>query len=210
MAGLEEELTLIRQGYRNICGVDECGVGCYAGDVYAAAVIFPHDIDIGLLKGIDDSKKKSSEQRKALYKIIKQHALSYAVSFATVKEIEDLNVYWAKLLAMRRSIEALKVKPDYILVDGNARIPEISIEQKTIVKGDTKSISIAAASILAKVDRDEYMCELARHVHPDYGWESNKSYYCKKTIDAIKKHGVTKWHRKKFVENLYTRRENEI
>lgn len=199
-AGRKEEGNLIEQGYKYICGVDEVGTGCSAGDVYAAAVIFPDDIDISLLPGLDDSKKKTQRQRERLYELIKQHAFSYSVATASVEEIAEMNIYWAKFLAMRRAIEGLTVVPEYVLVDGDKQVPEITIEQKALVKGDGKSISIAAASILAKVDRDNYMRVLAKRVHPDYGWESNKSYFCKQTIDAIKKHGATKWHRMKFIE----------
>lgn len=194
------EKELWNKGYNNIGGSDESGCGAFAGDVYAATVIFPYGIDYKtLLSGLDDSKKKSHEQRKVLYAKIKQYALAYAVATASVEEIDNLNIYWAKFLAVRRSIGKLRVKPDYILMDGNKEVPECSLPQTAIVKGDQKSISIAAASILAKVDRDHYMDVLAKKVHPDFEWESNRSYYSKATISALKKHGKTKWHREKYV-----------
>lgn len=200
MADNKYELELVEKGYKHICGVDETAVGCSAGDVYAAAVIFPKDIDIELLPGLDDSKKKTPRQRETLYDLIKSHALSYNVSTASVKEIAELNIYWAKFLAMRRAVEGMSVVPDYVLVDGDKQIPDFTIDQSALVKGDGKSISIAAASILAKVDRDRYIVKLAKLVHPDYNWVSNKSYFCKQTMEAIKKHGATKWHRLKFIE----------
>lgn len=199
-ANSKYEQELYNQGYKCVVGCDESGMGCFAGDVYVAVVIFPKDIDYKtLLPGLDDSKKKSPEQRQVLYKQIKENALDYAVSTASVKEIDELNIYWARFLAARRALSTLSIKPDYVLIDGNREIPEIDIQQTAIVKGDQKSISIAAASILAKEDRDAYMDELAAKVHPDYDWANNRSYYCKKTIEALKKHGKTVWHRQKYV-----------
>ena len=200
VANSSEEKGLAVLGYDLVAGVDESGMGCFAGDVYVAAVIFPHDIDYKtLLPGLNDSKTKSPEKRRELYGKIKQHALAWAVATASVQEIDELNIYWARFLAARRALSKLSVKPNYIIIDGNKEIPEISTPQHAIVKGDSKSISIAAASILAKEDRDSYMDELAKKVHPDYGWEKNRSYYCDDTINALKKHGKTQWHRQKYV-----------
>lgn len=206
VANASEENGLSAMGYENIAGVDESGMGCFAGDVYVAAVIFPVGIDYKtLLTGLNDSKKKSHEQRKALYKKIKQHALAWSVATASVEEIDSINIYWARFRAARRALKALNIKPDYIIIDGNKEIPEIKTSQHAIVKGDSKSISIAAASILAKVDRDEYMDDLATKVHPDFEWASNRSYYSKATIEALKKHGKTQWHREKYVSKYLVR-----
>jgi len=191
------EHNLMAQGYQHIAGVDESGMGSFAGDVYVGVVILPKDISI---PGLDDSKKKSKEERERLYKVIKEKAIAYAVATASISEIDDINIYWARFLAARRAIDALSVKPDYVLMDGNAEIPEISIPQIAIVKGDGKSLSIAAASIMAKVERDEYMKKIASTVHEDYGWATNNAYYSPQHIEAIKKHGKTKWHRRKYVD----------
>jgi len=201
VANASEENGLFNMGYELVAGVDESGMGCFAGDVYVAAVILPHGIDYKrLLPGLDDSKKKSHEQRKVLYESIKKHAVAYAVATASVAEIDELNIYWARFLAARRALKKLSVKPEYVIIDGNKEIPEIYTPQHAIVKGDQKSISIAAASILAKVDRDKYMDQIAELVHEDHGWKENRSYYSKSMIAALKKHGKTKWHRQKYVE----------
>lgn len=203
VANDEYERKLWAKGYKYICCCDESGIGSLAGNAYAAAVMFPSNIDYKiLLPGLNDSKQKTKKQREQLYPLIKKYALAYSVQIATVKEINEYNVYWAKFIAIRRAISALSIKPDFVLMDGNAKIPEIDIPQMAIVKGDSKSISIAAASILAKVDRDAYMEELATKVHDDYDWSSNKAYYCKKHLDALKKHGRTKWHRDRFIRKF--------
>ena len=201
MADASEENGLSIMGYRLIAGVDESGMGCFAGDVYVGAVIFPLGIDHkALMPGLNDSKQKTPAQRDVLYKQVKQYALAYATATASVEEIDKLNIYWARFLAARRALEKLTIKPDYIIIDGNKEIPEIYTPQHAIIKGDAKSVSIAAASILAKVERDIHIDELAKLVHQDYDWISNKSYYSKEQVSAIKKHGKTKWHRKKYVE----------
>lgn len=203
IANDEYERKLWAKGYKYVCCCDEAGTGSLGGDLYAAAVVFPPNIDYKtLLPGLNDSKQKTKEQREELYPLIKKYALAYSVQIATVKEINEYNVYWAKFIAIRRAISALPVEPDYVLMDGNAKVPDITIPQMAIVKGDSKSISIAAASILAKVDRDAYMIKLAAQVHEDYGWASNKAYYCKKHLEALKKHGRTKWHRDRFIRKF--------
>lgn len=200
VANAEEELALFQKGFKIIAGVDESGMGSFAGDVYVGVVILPQDIDYKkLMPGLNDSKQKTAEQRNVLYTQIKNCALDYAVASASVKEIDTINIYWARFLAARRAIDMLKIKPDYVIMDGNKTIPDITIPQHAIVKGDAKSISIAAASILAKVDRDKHIDSLAELVHEDYDWKNNKSYYCTKHIEAIKKHGKTLWHRQKYV-----------
>lgn len=201
VANDSEEKKLIEKGFKNIVGVDESGMGAFAGDVYVAAVIFPPGIDYKtLMKGLNDSKTKTPEQRDELYAKITKYALAYSVATASVEEINRLNIYWARFLAANRALEKLGVKPDYILMDGNKEIPNTDIPQTAIVKGDAKSISIAAASILAKVERDKHIDALAKLVHKDYGWISNKSYYCSKQVQAIKKHGKTAYHRDRFVD----------
>jgi ribonuclease HII len=198
-----EEAKLIQEGFKYVAGVDESGMGSMAGDLYVAAVIFPPGIDFKLLlPGLNDSKQKKPEQRKRLYDLIKKYALTYSVQIATVSEVNEHNVYWARFIAARRALDDLQIKPSYVLMDGNADIPGIDIPQAALVKGDSKSISIAAASILAKVERDEYMEKLAAKVHEDYGWISNKAYYSKKHIDALKKHGKTEWHRDRFLRKF--------
>lgn len=200
MVSDEYEKDLRSKGYRYIAGVDESGIGSFAGDVYVAAVILPVEINYTLsLPHLDDSKKTTLQQRQSLYELIKSHAVAYSVATASVKEIDEINIYWAKFLAARRALSQLSITPDYVLMDGNKEIPEIDIPQQAIVKGDSKSVSIAAASILAKIDRDKHIDALAAYVHEDYDWINNKSYYAPKHIKAIKKHGKTKYHREKYV-----------
>jgi len=197
------ENKLIKNGYEFIAGVDESGCGSLAGKVVVAAVIFPPGLDFaGKLPGLNDSKKKSQAQRDVLYELVKEHALTYCVATASVGEIDLHNIYWAKFIAARRALDGLSVDPDYVLMDGGAEIPEIDMPQEAIVKGDGKSVSIAAASILAKVERDSYMVELADKVHEDYGWHANKAYWCKEHVEALEKHGKTKWHRAKFIRKI--------
>lgn len=205
VANADYESKLITQGYKNICGIDEVGCGSLSGDVYMACVIFPPEVYWKyktLIPGLNDSKQKTEEQREKLYPIIKNCAVCWSVASASVEEIDKLNIYWAKWLAARRAIEKLDIKPDYILMDGDKKIPEIDIPQTPIVKGDGKSISIAAASIIAKVDRDRYIVELDKEVHPDYGFAENKGYYTKKHIAALENHGKTIYHRQKYVEKF--------
>lgn len=197
------ENELIQKGYKFIAGVDEVGCGSLMGQVVMACVIFPVNIDYKtLLPGLNDSKQMNAEKRDKLYPIIKQHALCWSAAEASVEEIDQLNIYWAKFLAARRALAKLNIKPDYILMDGNKVIPEVEIPQTAIVKGDGKSISIAAASVLAKVDRDRYIVELAKEVNPEYGWAENKGYYTEQHIGALKKYGKTVYHRAKYVEKF--------
>jgi len=198
------EQDLFEEGFKYIAGIDESGAGCFSGAVMVAAVIFPQDIDYTkLLPGLNDSKKKTPAQREVLYDLIKEHALSYCIASASVEEIDELNIYWAKFLAARRAISGLAIDPDYVLMDGNKEIPEIDVDQSAIVKGDAKSISIAAASILAKVDRDAEIVRLSKLVHSDYEWAKNKSYYSPEHVAAIKKHGKTIYHREKYVAKYF-------
>lgn len=185
-----------------IAGVDEAGRGPWAGPVVAGAVVFfNRKINPVLLNSLDDSKKLSAKKREELYKLIQTEEiagnLSYGIGEATAAEIDEINILQATFLAMRRAMAALKCKPDMALVDGN-RIPtDFACQCKTIVKGDAKSFSIAAASIMAKVYRDRLMAELAQK-YPWYGFEKNAGYGTKAHIDGLKQHGITPEHRKSY------------
>lgn len=180
-------------GYRLVAGVDEVGRGCLAGPVVAAAVVLPDDC---LLSGIDDSKKLSEKQRVSAAGYIKKMCVSYSVSEVCPQEIDEVNIRNASFLAMKKAIDALSPAPDYVLVDGSD-VKYFSLPYFCLVKGDSKSASIAAASILAKVYRDELMCSLSVQ-YPMYGFEKNKGYPTKHHYDSIKKFGVTPLHRRSF------------
>lgn len=177
------------------CGCDEAGRGCLAGDLYAAAVVWPKEINHPLLK---DSKQLSAAQREEMRLFIEHHALSWAIGIASVEEIGTLNILHASFLAMHRAIDQLTITPDLLLIDGNRFDPHPSgIDYRCIVKGDNCFTSIAAASILAKQHRDCYMERMAKR-HPQYHWEDNKGYPTAAHREAIKKYGLTKLHRKGF------------
>ena len=176
------------------CGCDEAGRGCLAGPVYAAAVILPPDFSNDLL---NDSKQLTEKQRYELRPIIEQSAVAWAVGVASAEEIDSINILKASFLAMTRAVNALKVKPEYLIIDGNRFCNTTGIPYNTIVKGDGKYMSIAAASVLAKTYRDDYMNTIAVE-HPAYGWEINKGYPTKKHRAAIAEHGVSPYHRKTF------------
>ena len=183
-------------------GCDEAGRGCLAGSVYAAAVILPEDYQNDLL---NDSKQLTEKRRYELREIIQHDAIAWAVGIVTPEEIDKINILNASILAMHRALDQLKVRPEAIIVDGNRFKPYRSvvgsvttnIPHTTIVKGDGKYLSIAAASILAKTDRDDYMNELAKE-YPQYDWLSNKGYPTKKHREAIKQFGITPYHRKSY------------
>lgn len=175
-------------------GCDEAGRGCLAGPVFAAAVVFPTDYYNPVL---NDSKKLSEKKRQALRAVVEQEALDYAVASVSAEEIDKINIHQASYLAMHRALDMLKVPADYIIVDGNKFVPYQTVPHTCIVKGDGKYLSIAAASILAKTYRDEYMQDLAA-AHPDYDWLSNKGYPTIKHRNAILKLGLTPHHRKTF------------
>lgn len=175
-------------------GVDEAGRGCLAGDVYAAAVIFPTDYRN---EALNDSKQLTAHQRYALREVIERDAVAWAVGVATVEEIDRINILNAAILAMHRAIESLKVQPRFLIVDGNRFKPVGFIPYTTIVKGDAKYLSIAAASILAKTYRDDYMVRMAQ-TYPGYGWEGNAGYPTKAHRSAIRDLGVTPLHRHTF------------
>ena len=184
-------------GYKIVCGIDEAGRGPLAGPVYAAAVILPDGLEE---MGINDSKKMTEKKREALFDIIVENATAYGIGFATEKEIDEINILNATFLAMRRAVEAMGVKPDLVLVDGN-RKPGTGYEEITLVKGDAKSISISAASILAKVSRDRYMKDLAER-HPEYKFEQHKGYGTKLHYEMIEKYGILPDHRRSFLKKI--------
>jgi ribonuclease HII len=186
-----------------LAGTDEAGRGPLAGPVVAAAVILPFDF---YDERINDSKKLSANMRKELFKVIKTNAIAYSYTIISQKKIDKINILQASLLAMKRSIEKLKVQPNIILVDGNKTF-KYNAEVIPIVKGDSKSLSIASASIIAKVVRDRIMDKLANQ-YPAYGWQSNKGYPTKEHIEAVLKYGACPLHRKTFLKKIFER-ENQ-
>lgn len=193
----EFEKQALADGYSVICGVDEAGRGPLAGPVYAAAVILPPECAI---EGLDDSKKISEKKREALFDIIIEKAVAYCVASASVEEIEKFNILNATFIAMRRAVDGLKIRPDLALVDGN-RAPSLECDVRTIVKGDSKSASISAASILAKVSRDKYMLELDKKV-PQYCFAKHKGYGTKLHYEKIREFGVSEYHRPSFLKTM--------
>ncbi len=184
-------------GYKVVCGVDEAGRGPLAGPVFAAAVVLPSNV---MIEGLNDSKKLSEKKRELLYDEIKAKALAHCIAFAFEKEIDELNILRATFLAMRRAIDGLAVKPDFALIDGN-RLPELNIPAKAIIKGDSLSASIAAASILAKVERDRLMKKLSEK-YPEYSFEKHKGYGTKLHVDLLKKYGPSEIHRRSFLKKI--------
>lgn len=187
----------LRKTYPVLCGVDEAGRGPLAGDVYAAAVVLN---DETLIDYLNDSKKISESRREKLYDEIIQKADAYCIAYASVEEIDRLNILQASMLAMKRAVESLGLRPDLALIDGN-RLPELECPAKCLVKGDAKSASIAAASVLAKVSRDRYMKKLAEK-YSEYGFEKHKGYGTKLHCDMLKKHGASDIHRKTFLKKI--------
>lgn len=175
-------------------GCDEAGRGCLAGSVYAAAVILPPDYQNELL---NDSKKLTAKKRYALREEIERDAITWAVGIVTPEEIDKINILNASFLAMHRALDQLSVRPEAVIVDGNRFKPYQDLPSTTIVKGDGKYLSIAAASILAKTYRDDYMLSLAEE-YPQYDWQSNMGYPTKKHRQAIREHGITPYHRKSY------------
>lgn len=191
------ENDLRRMGYKYICGIDEAGRGPLAGPVFAAAVILPENCEI---EGLNDSKKLSEKKREELFPIICEKAVAYSIAFATEEEIDEVNILNATYLAMKRAQEGLKIPCDYALVDGN-RMPPLNVEAETIVKGDAKSASIAAASILAKVSRDRVMYEIDK-IYPEYNFAKHKGYGTKVHVEALLKYGPCKVHRRTFLKKI--------
>lgn len=184
-----------------ICGVDEAGRGPLAGDVYAAAVVFPDGV---VIDGINDSKKLSERKREELFSKIISKALAYSIATASVSEIEEINILNAAMLAMKRAVESLSVTPELVLVDGN-KTPDITPKALAVVKGDAKSQSIAAASILAKVARDMYMREIDKK-YPQYQFSKHKGYGTKLHYEMIDKYGVADIHRMSFLKKYFERK----
>ena len=185
------------KGYAVICGVDEAGRGPLAGPVFAAAVILPEGLEE---IGLNDSKKLTEKKRELLFDIIKEKAVAYCIASADENEIDALNILNATFLAMKRAVEGLGVRPDLALVDGN-RKPNTGVEEVPLVKGDARCISVAAASILAKVSRDRYMLELDAR-YPEYGFRQHKGYPTALHYEKIKEHGISPVHRLSFLKNL--------
>ncbi len=185
------------QGYNIICGIDEAGRGPLAGPVYAAAVILPPDC---VIDGLNDSKKLTEKKREKLFDEIKEKALAYGIASADEKEIDGINILNATFLAMKRAVNSLSVKPDLALIDGNQK-PHTGIEEVTVVKGDAKSMSIAAASVLAKVSRDRFMLDMAEK-YPQYEFERHKGYGTKLHYEKIAQYGVCEIHRRTFLKKI--------
>ncbi len=193
------EQNAVNAGYKLVCGIDEAGRGPLAGPVYAAAVILPLGLEID---GLNDSKKISEKKREKLFDIICEKAVDYSIGIATEQEIDEINILNATFLAMHRAVEGLKEKPDYALIDGN-QYPKIPfVTEETVVKGDAKVMSIAAASILAKVSRDRFMLEKAKE-YPQYQFEKHKGYGTKIHYEMLKEFGPSPIHRMTFLKKLY-------
>ena len=197
MNWLEFEQEAINKGYHRVCGVDEAGRGPLAGPVCAAAVVLPENT---IIEGVDDSKKLSEKKREALFEVIKAEAVSYSIAYASVEEIESMNILNATMLAMKRAVEGLDVKADYAMIDGN-RLPDLCIDSECIIKGDAKSMSIACASILAKVSRDRLLYKYAEE-YPMYGFDKHKGYGTKAHTAAIKEFGPCPYHRMSFLKKI--------
>ena len=192
------EKTVWDRGYHLVCGVDEAGRGPLAGPVCAAAVILPPNLEI---PGLDDSKRLSDKRRRELFPVIQEKAIAYGIAFADHREIDEKNILQATYLAMERAIAKLSVKPDYALIDGN-RSKDFGLPLETVVHGDSLSASIAAASILAKVTRDDHMLEMAKQ-YPQYGFEIHKGYGTKAHYAALTQYGHSPIHRLSFLKKFY-------
>ena len=200
MDWLYYEKEAMAKGYRHICGVDEAGRGPLAGPVCAAAVILPEGC---IIDGVNDSKKLTEKKREVLFDVIIETAVSCSIAFGTVEEIERDNILATTMNTMKSAVEGLSVKADYAMIDGN-RLPPLDIPAETIVKGDANSMSIAAASILAKVSRDRLMLEYAKK-YPEYEFEKHKGYGTKLHIEKILEFGETPIHRPSFLKKIYAK-----
>ena len=208
MPDFEFEKKYHAQGFNRIVGIDEAGRGPWAGPVVAAAVmLYPQNTNGALLAELDDSKKLSAPKRDALYEALQQSA-DVGVGKASVEEIDTINILQATFLAMTRAVESLPSAPDFALVDGN-KLPPLSCPAEAIIKGDSRSLSIAAASIIAKVTRDRIMTELGE-IHPGYAWEKNKGYGTKAHQAGLEQRGVTEHHRKSYrpIINILSRADS--
>ncbi len=197
MPNFEYEERIYNEGFSSVCGCDEAGRGPLCGPVVAAAVILPLGLEI---EGLNDSKKLTEKKREKLFDIIKEKAIAYAIAEASPEEIDEINILNASMLAMRRAVEALPVKADFALIDGNCS-RGFEIPTETVVSGDAKSCSIAAASILAKVTRDRGCKELDEQ-YPMYGIAKHKGYPTKDHMNAVREHGPSPIHRKTFLKFL--------
>lgn len=197
MNWLAYEENALQKGFNMVCGVDEAGRGPLAGPVCAAAVILPVNT---VIEGVNDSKKLSEKKREALFDIIKETAVSSAVAFASVEEIESMNILNATMLAMRRAVEGLDVPADYAMIDGN-RMPSLTIPGECVIKGDAQSMSIACASILAKVSRDRLLYRYAEE-YPMYQFDKHKGYGTKAHVAALKEYGPCPYHRMSFLKKI--------
>lgn len=189
---------LFEEGFELICGVDEAGRGPLAGPVCAAAVILPRHC---VIDGLNDSKKLTDKRRRELFPIIKEQALAYGIGLADHREIDEINILQATYLAMERALAQLQLKPDIALIDGN-RSKDFGLPVKTVVKGDSLSANIAAASVLAKVTRDDIMDAMAQE-YPQYGFEVHKGYGTKAHYEALRAHGASEIHRMTFLRKFY-------
>ena len=196
----EYEINAKNKGFKAVCGVDEAGRGPLAGPVFAAAVILPEGCEI---EGLNDSKKLSEKKREALFDVIKEKAISYSVASVDEKTIDEINILQATYLAMKTAVEGLDVPADYALIDGN-RMPPLSIDGETVVKGDAKSMSIAAASILAKVSRDRFMLEIDKK-YPQYQFSKHKGYGTKLHYEMLAEYGVSDCHRLSFLKSFFNK-----
>ena len=196
----EIENGLYSEAVQCICGIDEAGRGPLAGPVCAAAVILPQGLEI---PGLTDSKKLSDKKRQELFPVIMEQAIAYGIGFASHEEIDEINILQATFLAMQRAMDQLNVKPDLALIDGN-RQKDFGLPVKTVVKGDSLSANIAAASVLAKVTRDNVMEELANK-YPEYGFEIHKGYGTKAHYEALRAYGASEVHRMSFLKKFYER-----
>lgn len=197
MPNFEYEERIYSEGFSSVCGCDEAGRGPLCGPVVAAAVILPLGLEI---EGLNDSKKLTEKKREKLFDIIKEKAIAYAIAEASPEEIDEINILNASMLAMRRAVEALPVRADFALIDGNCS-RGFEIPTETVVSGDAKSCSIAAASILAKVTRDRGCKELDEQ-YPMYGIAKHKGYPTKDHMNAVREHGPSPIHRKTFLKFL--------
>ena len=198
MPDFELEEAARKRGFKFICGVDEAGRGPLARPVCAAAVIFPENC---IIDGINDSKKLSERKREALFDVITENAVSYCIAYGTLQEIEEFNILEATFLAMKRAVEGLKIPVDFAIIDGNRTPKNFEIPCQTVVKGDSKSISVAAASILAKVSRDRLMLEYDRQ-YPQYGFKKHKGYGTKEHTEKIREFGPSEIHRLSFLGKI--------
>lgn len=198
---LKFENEAYENGYTCICGVDEAGRGPLAGPVFAAAVVLGKG---QIIEGVNDSKKLSEKKREALFDKIKEEALCYSIASVDEKNIDEINILNATFLAMKKAVEGLEIKPDYAMIDGN-KTPDLFIDCESVVKGDANSVSIAAASILAKVSRDRYMLEMAKK-YPEYQFEKHKGYGTKLHYQMLDEYGPSEIHRQTFLKTWYAKK----